>query len=231
MEHDNFSEIDCGCLNDDSLYNSPMFTGTNTSPAVKSSYSLEDFIVPRQPQEIIEELVAANNILSSNQFPPSLCSRFSASIEMKKGYQPTLPTAKKNKRLGRKSHFTAEDEILLKELVKLHGESNWSYISSIMKKWNRKQLREHYINYIKNRGQSNHFTEEEDFLIIQYVKTNGHKWKEISSLLSGISPLTIKNYYYKKLTKKYSTMLPKQKSRRKPKLMFKITKFSENEVI
>eukprot|EP00826_Nyctotherus_ovalis_P060947 TRINITY_DN861_c0_g1_i4.p3 TRINITY_DN861_c0_g1~~TRINITY_DN861_c0_g1_i4.p3 ORF type:complete len:158 (-),score=34.99 TRINITY_DN861_c0_g1_i4:138-611(-) len=71
-----------------------------------------------------------------------------------------------------------------------------------MKKWNRKQLREHYINFIKCKNVSTDFTSAEDAAILTHVKDHGHTWKDLVNKLPGRSPIGIKNRYYKVLVKR-----------------------------
>lgn len=117
-------------------------------------------------------------------------------------------TEKKRKGPGRKPNFSPEDDTMLTELVKTHGDAQWSLIASIMKKWNRKQLRDHYVNFIKFKHIAQKFSNEEDALIVEAVRRYGHAWKKIAGHLPGKSPMAIKNRYYKRLIK----MSPQQKT-------------------
>lgn len=113
----------------------------------------------------------------------------------------TLPLTKKGKP-GRKANFTPEEDAQLEQLVKTHGETKWSFIASIMKKWNRKQLRERYINFIKGKSTAASFTPTEDAIVIDHIKNHGHMWKDLAAKLPGRSPIAIKNRYYKIFLKK-----------------------------
>ena len=113
---------------------------------------------------------------------------------------------------GRKPNFTLEEEEELIRLVKIYGEKSWSKISTIMKKWNRKQLRDHYMNFVKYRNGSHNFTAEDDAFIMNYVKEHGHGWTKIAGKLLGKSPIQIKNRYYKRLINKPSLKWSLKKS-------------------
>lgn len=113
-----------------------------------------------------------------------------------------LDATKEKKKPGRRTNFSPEDDAQLAQLVKLHGDTKWSLIASIMKKWNRKQLREHYINFIKCKNTSTNFTPIEDSLILMHVKEFGHTWKDLVNKLPDRSPIAIKNRYYKVLMKR-----------------------------
>eukprot|EP00826_Nyctotherus_ovalis_P009598 TRINITY_DN12539_c0_g1_i2.p1 TRINITY_DN12539_c0_g1~~TRINITY_DN12539_c0_g1_i2.p1 ORF type:complete len:144 (+),score=36.91 TRINITY_DN12539_c0_g1_i2:564-995(+) len=71
-----------------------------------------------------------------------------------------------------------------------------------MKGLNRKQLRDHYVNFLKNKSTSSDFSPAEDAFILTHVKRHGHSWKHIAAKLPGRSPIAIKNRYYKVLAKK-----------------------------
>jgi len=109
---------------------------------------------------------------------------------------------KSRKKAGRKSNFTPENDMKILELVKIYGENNWSVIASHMPKFNRKQLREHYVNYLKEKTVSLEFTEEEDRKIIQLVKEKGKKWQIIAKEFIGRTALAIKNRYRTRLRPK-----------------------------
>jgi len=109
---------------------------------------------------------------------------------------------------GRKANFTPEEDAQLEELIEQYGESKWSLIASIMKKWNRKQLRERYINFIKGRSTSANFTPTEDGMILEHIKKHGHTWKHLVTKLPGRSPIAVKNRYYKVLLKNIPPHIP-----------------------
>eukprot|EP00826_Nyctotherus_ovalis_P047175 TRINITY_DN5393_c0_g1_i10.p1 TRINITY_DN5393_c0_g1~~TRINITY_DN5393_c0_g1_i10.p1 ORF type:complete len:278 (-),score=33.18 TRINITY_DN5393_c0_g1_i10:231-1064(-) len=99
----------------------------------------------------------------------------------------------------RNCKFTREEDKHLLMLVDKYGESAWSLIAKKMKGRNRKQLRERYINFLKNKRISSKFTPEEDIIIMQFVEMKGRKWSFISEMLPGKTPIMIKNRYYSRL--------------------------------
>lgn len=106
---------------------------------------------------------------------------------------------KKIKKAGRKSAFSPEEDKILLQLVKIHGAANWLKISDEMPQFNRKQLRERYVNYLKKSFRLSDFTPEEDAKILNYVKTLGHSWQKIAEYLPGRTAIMIKNRFTKKL--------------------------------
>jgi len=112
----------------------------------------------------------------------------------------------KRRKPGRKANFTPEEDNQLAELVKKHGETKWSFIATIMTKWNRKQLRERYINFIKGSSTAANFTPSEDAIVLDHIKTYGHTWKDLALKLPGRSPIAIKNRYYKVFLKRHPSL-------------------------
>eukprot|EP00829_Urostomides_striatus_P011870 TRINITY_DN3005_c0_g1_i1.p1 TRINITY_DN3005_c0_g1~~TRINITY_DN3005_c0_g1_i1.p1 ORF type:complete len:292 (-),score=62.62 TRINITY_DN3005_c0_g1_i1:138-1013(-) len=106
------------------------------------------------------------------------------------------------KKAGRKRKFTPEEDELLLNLIKLHGESKWSVIAEQMPGKNRKQIREHYINFLSKRVTEKCFSPSEDMQILQLIESNGRLWNKIAEQMPGRTALAIKNRYYSKLWKK-----------------------------
>lgn len=101
---------------------------------------------------------------------------------------------------GRKRKFTAKEDLHLLQLVRFHGEANWSTIAALMPGRNRKQLRDHYVNFLRTgQTRAENFSPDEDIMIIQLVRAHGRAWNAIAGLMPGRSPLAIKNRYYAKL--------------------------------
>lgn len=109
---------------------------------------------------------------------------------------------KERKKAGRKRKFTPEEDELLLNLIKQHGESKWSVIAEQMPGKNRKQVREHYINFLSKRVNEKSFTPSEDIQILQLIEANGRLWNKIAEQMPGRTALAIKNRYYSKLLKK-----------------------------
>ncbi len=108
----------------------------------------------------------------------------------------------KKKKAGRKSNFTPENNQRILELVKIYGENDWKTIAEHMPQFNRKQLREHYVNFLQRKVCPADFTEEEDKRILQLVTTLGRKWQTIAKEFPGRTGLMIKNRYRTKLKAK-----------------------------
>ncbi len=143
--------------------------------------------------------------MSDLKAPPSSCSS-AASGKKKTSKHKQKPTAiveteesEEESKLGRKKTYTAEEDRLLLQLVRRYGEKNWSKIAELMPGRNRKQLRDHYVNFLKKTVSHREFTAEEDEIIFSVVKQHGHAWKRIADLLPGRTPIMIKNRYNSQL--------------------------------
>ena len=103
---------------------------------------------------------------------------------------------------SKKKAYTADENKMLLKLVHIYGEKNWSKIAELMPGRNRKQLRDHYVNFLKKKLERTEFSAEEDDFIVSMVKKHGHSWKKIADALPGRAPIMIKNRYNSKLKRK-----------------------------
>jgi hypothetical protein len=95
----------------------------------------------------------------------------------------------------KKGRWGLEEDHKIKDLVNLYN-YNWAKISKLINNRTPKQIRDRYINYLDPNLNSNPFTEEEDNIILSFVKTNGKHWVKLSKLINGKSSLSIKNRYF-----------------------------------
>lgn len=109
------------------------------------------------------------------------------------------PDPQKN---SKKKAYSPEEEKKITELVEKYGEKDWSTIAKFIPGRNRKQLRDHYINFIKNKPNKDDFTSKEDKQILDMVGEYGHRWQKIADNMPGRTPIMIKNRYNMKLKKK-----------------------------
>ncbi len=109
----------------------------------------------------------------------------------------TSPCGKR--KVGRKRKFTPEEDELILRLVSQHGEANWSIIAAQMQGKNRKQLRDHYVNFLKSQVSEDRFSPAEDAAMLELMRRYGRAWNTIARLMPGRSPISIKNRYYSKL--------------------------------
>ena len=111
---------------------------------------------------------------------------------------PILATKRQAPRHSRVLTQAQEDD--LKELFKKYG-NDWAQIAKEMHGVTRKQIRDRYVNYLKDDITFQPYTQAEDDLIMKLVKKMGTKFSFIASLLPGRTSGSIKNRYHSKLKK------------------------------
>ena len=188
---------------------SPTFNGTKTDQAFPSGKTTaemkeESIIIPGLKSIVQRKNVTAN---SEEQKDKSLAS-YNASVfssipeQNEEDSKGETEEGIENKQLGRKKTYTHDEDVKLIALVSQFGDKNWSKIAELMPGRNRKQIRDHYINFLKKKIDKKVFAPEEDELILATVRKSGHAWKKIADILPGRTPIMIKNRYNSKLKKK-----------------------------
>jgi hypothetical protein len=89
--------------------------------------------------------------------------------------------------------FTPEEDAQLSDLVKMHGELNWSLIAAYLPGRNVRQCRERWRHYLMPSLVSAPFSEEEDATLQSKYKELGPRWKQIASSFVGRTDITLKN--------------------------------------
>ena len=64
-----------------------------------------------------------------------------------------------------------------------------------------KQIKEHYLNYLKPGIKKEDWTIEEDLQLINFLNKFGKNWKKIENMLEGRTQNQIKNRYFGRLKK------------------------------
>ena len=114
--------------------------------------------------------------------------------------QPQMLLAMNNLMLSRKpvtcrQKFLKAEDDLLKSLVEQYGESNWTLISTHMKRRTARQCRERYKNYLSPKVRNSPWTPEEEALLVQKVQEIGQKWAVIASYFDARSDVNVKNHW------------------------------------
>jgi len=105
----------------------------------------------------------------------------------------------------KKGYWSEEEEKKLKDLYDIHG-GKWALISKQLGgSRSGKQIRHHYMNTSNPYNRKSIFSKEEDTKIIELYKSNGPKWKLISSFFDRRSPESVKNRFYNKIKQIIST--------------------------
>nr|GEV57670.1 transcription factor MYB98-like [Tanacetum cinerariifolium] len=94
-----------------------------------------------------------------------------------------------------KGQWNSDEDRLLVQLVKQHGDSKWSQIAEKLPGRIAKQCRDRWQNHLRPDITKDAWSEEEDKLLIAIHKEVGNKWSEIARRLPGRSENTIKNHW------------------------------------
>ncbi|XP_030530441.1 transcription factor MYB123-like [Rhodamnia argentea] len=112
------------------------------------------------------------------------------------------PCCSKEEGLNRGA-WTAHEDKMLTDYIKLHGEGKWRNISrkAGLKRCG-KSCRLRWLNYLRPDIKRGNITSDEEDLIIRLHKLLGNRWSLIAGRLPGRTDNEIKNYWNSKLAKR-----------------------------
>ncbi|XP_010527183.1 PREDICTED: myb-related protein 305-like [Tarenaya hassleriana] len=103
----------------------------------------------------------------------------------------------------RRGPWTAEEDELLIQYVRVHGEGRWNSVAKLAGlKRNGKSCRLRWVNYLRPDLKRGQITPREETIILELHSKWGNRWSTIARSLPGRTDNEIKNYWRTRFKKK-----------------------------
>jgi hypothetical protein len=109
--------------------------------------------------------------------------------------------------VSRKRPWSAMEDSQLCELVDQYGPKRWSLIAYLFGSRSGRQCRERWFNHLDPSVRKGPWTTEEDKIIAEIVKQEGHKWSLISKHLPGRTDNAVKNRFNSTIKKRMGSFV------------------------
>ncbi|XVF38557.1 hypothetical protein REPUB_Repub20aG0112300 [Reevesia pubescens] len=130
----------------------------------------------------------------------------------------------------RKGPWTAEEDRLLIEYVRLHGEGRWNSVARLAGlKRNGKSCRLRWVNYLRPDLKRGQITPHEESIILELHAKWGNRWSTIARSLPGRTDNEIKNYWRTHFKKK-AKLSPDNSEKAKARLL-KRQQFQQQQLL
>ncbi|XP_057497410.1 transcription factor MYB74-like [Actinidia eriantha] len=130
----------------------------------------------------------------------------------------------------RKGPWTAEEDSLLIEYVKLHGEGRWNSVATLAGlKRNGKSCRLRWVNYLRPDLKRGQITPYEENIILQLHARWGNRWSAIARSLPGRTDNEIKNYWRTHFKKKVNSNTSPDANEKAKARMLKRQQFQQQQ--
>ncbi|KAL9226038.1 hypothetical protein vseg_001893 [Gypsophila vaccaria] len=130
----------------------------------------------------------------------------------------------------RKGPWTSEEDRLLIEYVRVHGEGRWNSVARLTGlKRNGKSCRLRWVNYLRPDLKRGQITRHEESIILELHARWGNRWSTIARSLPGRTDNEIKNYWRTHFKKKAKIPSNDQSERSKTRLLRKQQFFQQQQ--
>ncbi|KAK9725577.1 hypothetical protein RND81_05G154400 [Saponaria officinalis] len=130
----------------------------------------------------------------------------------------------------RKGPWTSEEDRLLIEYVRVHGEGRWNSVARLTRlKRNGKSCRLRWVNYLRPDLKRGQITPHEESIILELHARWGNRWSTIARSLPGRTDNEIKNYWRTHFKKKAKVPSNDQSERSRTRLLRKQQFFQQQQ--